>query len=371
MKICYTGPFLDSSGYGEATRNFIKALHEAGADFKTELVKFTTREFGDSITRNLAKELAERNISYDVKILHVTPDLYKKYMEPGKYNIGHLFWETTRLPEDWVRACNSLDEIWTGAGTNAQVLKDSGVTVPITIIPEPINIQPETPEPFQLPNFNGFVFYSIFEWTERKNPRTLLNAFWREFKGQEDVCLLIKTHKGSFTSQGVTEIITDVRTWKRALGHRDSPRVFLCTDMLSDHDKHKLHETGDAFVSAHRGEGWGIPAVEACLHKKPVIAVKYGGVYDYFSSKHMYIVEHEMVKVDKIYNKYYGPSMEWADASEKSLREKMRKMYDLTQSKKTERLIKATAYPARNLVMASFNYKTVGEQMLGRLEEIE
>src|SRR5438876_1215603 len=96
----YTGTFSDYSGYGSANRAFIAALYTAGVDVRTELVVQVREASKNGWTQELAMSLADRDIPYKINIIHLTPDLYPKYREKKKYNIGHLFWETDRLPTE-------------------------------------------------------------------------------------------------------------------------------------------------------------------------------------------------------------------------------------------------------------------------------
>lgn len=372
ISVCYTGPFLDSSGYGEATRNAIMALREAGADIKTQKVSFTGKNIYKTRAAVIAEELSTRDVNYRIKIIHTTPDIYKGYIEKSKYNIGHLFWETNRLPNSWVDACNNMNEIWTGTELNAETIKNSGVNVPVYVFPQSIDTSESLTDvrKFVLPNFNGVLFYSIFDWNERKDPKTLIHAFWKEFKGEKDVALLIKTQKSSYSDEGNTMIVDEIKKWKNALGWKDTPRLFLCNLNLSEEEKHRLHKTGDIYVSSHRGEGWAIPIAEATLHKNPVISVKYGGICEYFTARHFYEVEHELVKVGKVLNRYYEPDMLWAQASEEDLRALMRKVYDQLTSEKQKSLPRIRSSQANKILTTKFDYKTVGDAMYRRLEEI-
>jgi hypothetical protein len=85
MKVKYTGPARDYSGYGEASRHDIGALVAAGVQVKTELPSYVreTAEFGR--LGRLAVELESNNIGYEYQILHTTPDQFKRYKEDGKY----------------------------------------------------------------------------------------------------------------------------------------------------------------------------------------------------------------------------------------------------------------------------------------------
>lgn len=366
----YLGPYQDSSGYGEATRNAIMALTTAGADICTEKIVFTKHHSDNPSVRTI-QELSERKPDYKINILHVTPDLYKNYIEKGKYNIGHLFWETDRLPNAWVPSCNLLNEVWTGSELNAKAIRSSGVTVPIYIYPQSINTDIPEVRPYKIKDFDGLLFYSIFEWKERKNPRALLESFWKEFKGLTDVALLIKAHIGDYEKEGVEKILHEARLWKNTLGFKDTPKVFICTNHLTYEEKHRLHKTGVCFVSSHRGEGWGLPQVEAALHTKSIISTKYGGVHEHWTAKQYKPVEFDLVPIKQIYNKYYEPGMQWAEINQEDLRKKMRRIYDVWSNPKSRGILKITANAARNYVKTFFSYQVVGKAMLERLQEIE
>jgi hypothetical protein len=361
---------MDSSGYGEATRNFLMAFKEVEANLMAQKVSYTGTSHYTTPATHLCEEYALKKVDYKIKILHVTPDNYKAYIEPGKYNIGHLFWETSKLPRAWVLACNQLQEIWTGTRYGAEVIKNSGVTVPITVIPEAVDTNdPPDVRPYVLPNFKGVVFYSIFEWTERKNPEKLLHTFWKTFKGKTDVCLLLKVHKLG-TDRGLRDILLESRGWKNSFVWKDTPRVFVYTDILGTEEMHRFHKTGDIFVSAHRGEGWGLPQCEAAMHLKPIISVGYGGIHEYFRRKDYLPVDFTLVPIDKTYNKYYEVGMEWAEADEASLSAQMQKAYDYKTSTNKVGLLAKYGYGGRDVVRDTCSYEKVGRKMLDRISQI-
>lgn len=371
MTIKYCGPFTDPTGYGEANRNILLSLISAGIDVVTQPIKFTTTDFEDCKATRLANEHSKKIEPYKVKILHVTPDVYPLYIEQGKYHIGHLFWETDRLPSSWVKACNMMDEIWTGSKTTEEAIRVSGVTVPVKVFPQPVNVVMPAVKPYPLPNFQGFVFYSVIDWKERKNPRKLLEAYWREFKGEQNVTMLIKTGSGDYTAAQSQQILEEARIWKNAMGFKDTPRTMLYTKRLDIEGMHRFHETGTCFVSAHRGEGWGLPQVEALLHNNPVISTAYGGVHDWMKGRHYKPVSYRLVPITQTFNKYYEEGMHWAEADEASLRERMRYMFDTYNSPKKKQLIHVSSSVGRNFVRTEFNYQLVGGMMAKRLEEIE
>lgn len=368
----YLGPYLDHSGYGEATRNFITALSLAGADIVTEKVSFVAKPFDGGPTADLADALSKKSFPYRIKIMHVTPDLYPKYIEKGKYNIGHLFWETDRLPSSWTPHCNMVNEIWTGDDRQKEAFIRSGVKVPIYVCPQPVDTSLVRAKPFKLKHFdNGLIFYSIFEWIERKNPRALLESFWKEFRIERDVALLLKVSRGDYEEEGLRQITADVSKWKASMGFDTYPRVFICKSLLSREDLIRFHSTGHCFVSAHRGEGWGLPQAEATILSNPIISTAVGGIHEYLKPATYKAVKFKMVPVTKNHNKYYEPGMMWAEVDEDDLKYRMRSIYNWYAGEHSKGLVKGLGAKARNYATMRFGYVTIGTQLLGRLSEIE
>lgn len=371
MNVCYCAPYEDASGYGEASRNAIKAIYTAGINIKTERVVYTTKASYSGPNKELAVDLAKRDIPYKIKVIHTTPDAYKNHMEKNCYNIGHLFWETDTLPSGWALACNKMDEIWTGTEYNAEVIKSSGVGVPITVIPQSIDTKvPEGIEPYRIPNFDGLLFYNISGWVERKNLRGLFEAYWKEFRTERDVGFLVKAHIANYTQQETEKIITEARRWRDSMGFQQTPRTFICTEILDNVGKHRIHKTGDCLVAAHRGEGWGLPQAEALVHGKAMISTGYGGIHEWLNSKCYFKLKYDMRPIDKVYNKYYEPGMKWAEPNEAHLRERMRYVYDKWKGPKTKGLLAIKGGTGRQLVNTMFTHRKVGEMYKARLEEI-
>src|SRR4051812_27781725 len=119
MKVKYCGPAKDYSGYGEANRHDIAALMAAGLDVTTQIPMYVLEISDYGKLGKLAVEAENRYEGYEIKIIHTTPNTYKQFMEPGKYHIGRVFWETDKLPDDFAKNCELMDEIWTGSQYNA------------------------------------------------------------------------------------------------------------------------------------------------------------------------------------------------------------------------------------------------------------
>lgn len=365
MNIKYTGAAKDFSGYGEAVRHDIAALRSVGVEVTTEIPVYTQQytDFGKVGADAVDVEL--RELDYNVKILHTTPNVFFRFIEKGKYHIARAFWETSLLPDDFVSGLNLVDEIWTGSEMNKQAMIDSGVKKPIHIIPQAI--VPENPEPFLTECSEDFTFYSIFEWTERKNPRALLEAYWRAFKPSDNVSLVIKTYVDGFKKENKAEVNTALRKLKASLNFPEYPKTYFYLDLMDRTQIYRLHKTFDCFVSAHRGEGWGIPQMEALSMGKLVISTNRGGVHEYLTDKKdALLIPYTLSSVQNTRNTaWYTSNQQWADVEVLKLSGAMRWAYD------NQKEALSIAKRGQSLAKKVFSVENVGSLMLKRLRQIK
>jgi len=365
ISVKYAGPFGDFTGYGEANRNAIRALVEAGVDVVTERVTYTTQEYAHGKSYEIAADREGSSSEYDIKIIHVPSDGYLRFLEPNKYHIGHLFWETDSLSKTWVWNCNLMNEIWTGGDWHKENFRRAGVRVPIYVFPQAIDTAPILYKPFEVPQHKGYLFYSIFQWIERKNPEALLKAYWSEFQGVDDVSLLIKAYGVDLSPEEFGRIKSEIKRWKAELEFESYPKTLLFTEMLTRKDMMRLHITGDCFVSAHRGEGWGIPQVEAMSVVNPIISTGLGGVHEILSKKNSLLVNFTWSNVKNMdFAPWYGAEQRWADVDERDLRNKMKWVYE------NQEKAKGIGVAAKHFVNENLSYRVVGKQMSDRLFEI-
>lgn len=368
MKIKYTGALRDYSGYGEAGRHDVGALVNAGVDVTTQIPVYVSDISDYGKLGDLCVSLQDRELGYRIKILHTTPNVYPKYMEDGVYMIGRAFWETDKVPLDFAINLQQMDEIWTGSKFNEQAMRNAGVTRPIYIIPEAIDTDIEEPLPYILPNKDDFKFYSIFEWTERKNPLALLEAFWLEFESTRGVSLTIKTYQVNFGADKREYISQQIRKLKAKLNLKNYADVYLYRELMDKGQVYRFHSSFDCFVSTHRGEGWGIPQMEAMLLGKPVVSTNLGGIHEYIEhQKSGYLMDCDMISIDNVtYNaQWYTRDQKWGDVSVQRVREALRWVYK--NRIKREKM----ALMGKKLVEDKFKLCVVGKMMKERLQAIQ
>ncbi len=371
MRLSYISACLDASGYAEAARNHIAALDRVGVQVDVKPVSFEgyRSELGKlgAIVQSKIKPKAKNKI----QILHLTPENYAKFISPDNYDIGYCAWETSQLPDPWVPMINALDEVWVPCKHNVQCFKDSGITIPIRCMPHPFdNSYTEQVDASSAMVANRdseeFLFYSIFQWTERKNPLALLKAYLTEFKSHEKVALVLKTYLlNPGKTQEVANLKTHILNIKAKLYQKKFPKLLLITKLLSRAQIQSLHNEGDCYMSLHRCEGFGIPIAEAMLAGNPVIATAYGGPEDFVTTDTGYPIDYMLTPCYGMPWGIYTGQMLWAEPDVMHARAAMRDVYENRERSGQIGL------SGQKFIQDKLSWEKVGAQMKKRLEEIE
>jgi hypothetical protein len=166
-----------------------------------------------------------------------------------------------------------------------------------------------------------YTFLSVFEWGERKAPEILLRAYHQAFSRPDEVLLLLKVIN---TDPGV-----DVAREIAALGlPEDGPPVAIMYNQeLPAHQIGSLYRSADCFVLPTRGEGWGMPILEAMACGLPVIATNWSAHTDFISDDVAYPLRVERMVPAEAKCPYYE-GFRWAQPDQSHLAHLMRHVYE-------------------------------------------
>lgn len=371
MKVLFTSAAFDSSGYAEASRNYICALAQQS---NIELACRTTSFEGWKTDigpkyKKIIHPLQGKPMQPDVQIVHLTPENYKHSIVRGVKNIGYTVWETSKLPAHWVQMCNQMDEIWVPCDWNVKVFKESGVQPPVKKIPHAFDPECFSGRPierdFSFPT-NKFLFYSVFQWSVRKNPEALLQAYFTEFGPDENVCLVLKTFELDNSLTDKAKIKNYIKSIKDRLWLKTTPPVMLIHEGLSRDEMLALHQQCNCFVLPHRAEGWGIPHFEAMATGNTCIATNYSGNLEFMNENNSLLVDCNETPCYGMNRPTYNGKMMWAEPHIDDLKRKMREAFIADQLAGQFGLSGlGLEYPGK--VLERFNWETVGSLMAKEL----
>ena len=334
-KIEWVGPVENPSGYGAFARSFILAMNKRGMKIQVLPVSFDTQKPELGAEGKEVESLINGNRKgVNISILNMTPEFWQKFKNPnpGVINIGFTMFETTRIPDIWVTECNKMDAIFVPCQWNVEVFKDSGVTIPIYCISP--GVEPEKYED-KLPTNKiatvqdgTFLFYSIFQWTPRKNPEALLRAYWSEFSGVNDVCLILKTYLSNTSQSEQVKLKSIIANIKSNINLKHYPRIIFIGGLLSNEEIADVHRTSNCLVLPTRAEGFGLPQMEAMAYGRTVISTNFSGNTDFQNKDNSYLLDYQLTPVQGMtWCPWYEGDMLWADPDVYQLKKYMREVY--------------------------------------------
>lgn len=332
--VIWTAPLLDTSGYAEEARHFVLALDSEGYDVRAQIIPTQGRaQLPLPVTRRLA-EMSQRPPVGRVHVSHVTAPEFIRHPQ-ARWNVGRTMFETDRIPDDWVAACNRMDAVWVPSEFNYETFTRSGVDArKIQIVPGAIDVAEYdlNTAPLAVDGARGYNFLSVFDWTLRKGWDILLRAYIEEFSAEEDVALLIKTssypergytleHIGGMAMQFVAQEL------KRDPNH--IPDIVMMDTHIPAQQLPALYRAADCFVLPSHGEGWGRPYMEAMAMAMPVIATNWSGNTAFMTAENSLLLDYNVVDVPEIAwrEKDHLRGHRWAEPDVTHLRARMRQAF--------------------------------------------
>ncbi|MEK4511341.1 glycosyltransferase family 4 protein [Paenibacillus sp. FSL K6-2524] len=328
-KVVWKGPVNRASGLGIASREYVKALRQQG-------VNTTVREVRSREPQTSKKQ--------KVLIYHYSPNTLniRKEREQFKTIIINTVWETTRIPSRWIKPINQVDAVCVPSLQNKQAMRNSGIRIPVYIVPHGVNARKFTPRMKKQPSKktnDKFVFISIFGFQHRKNPEALLKAYWEEFTATDNVLLIIKTN-GYASYENERWIRNRIQAYKDRLNIRkNTAPIQIIAQHLNSNSLRSIYAQGHAFVLPTRGEGVGLPFLESLASGVPVITTGGGGHMDFLTSNNSFLVQYKMrppiigmnrkSSISRQFRHLFSEKGQlWAEPDIGSLKMQMRKAYE-------------------------------------------
>lgn len=363
MKVLYCGVYRDGTGWGQAAIDYIMSLDAAGVEVVPRHIKLNDSQ--PKLPLRMDALEARSSVGCDVVIQHVLPNMMAYH---GRLkNIGLFASETSHFRgSGWADYLNMMDEVWVINNQQIVACERSGVKRPIHVVPHATDIErfQKTYKPLSiLEHFKEqkqFVFYTIGEYTRRKNVMAMVKAFHLEFLPEEPVQLVLKVNiPGLSPEQCKAAVEEDCKRVKEGLKLHGCKQERVITERLSDEGIMRLHASCDVFISSSTGEAFCIPGMDAMAMGKTPIVTNCGGFPDYLSNEEGWLVNsHEepcFGVTDSVQGLYFGDE-NWNQIDITHLRSCMREAFSnslLRQAKAIQGLTRAY----------DFSYEEVGAKM--------
>jgi len=305
-------------GYAVQSRQLMTALHFAGVRVS---YRNAYGEVDGPCRDPLLDDLRVRRSRHGAaQVALCQADAFGR-VEPaaGGPRVGWTMLEVTGLPPAWVDGCNAMDEVWVPASFNVESFVSSGVRVPVRVMPLGVDIDHFHPGIVGSRPSPRYTFLSVFEWGERKAPEVLLRAFADEFAADEDVLLLLSV----FNRDPSVDVEAEIAKLDLP---PSAPVVVMVNPEFAGYQMGALYRSADCFVLPSRGEGWGMPVLEAMACGLPVIATDWGGPADFVHEGVGFpLAVAKMVPAEARCPYYEG--FEWAEPDPDHLRSLLRQVF--------------------------------------------
>jgi glycosyltransferase involved in cell wall biosynthesis len=204
---------------------------------------------------------------------------------------------------------------------------------------------------------------------DRKNIPLTIKWIMDEFAGDRDVGLVVKTNWTGCSTK-LDKVITTNMFNKMledlGLSKQTFPRIYLLHGTMRDNEVASLYRNQDikALVSLTRGEGFGLPLLEAAASGLPVIATNWSAHTEFLSLGKYISVNHDLVPVHetKLDNQIFMPGAKWAYPSELDAKFRLRKFYESSQ------MPKVWAADLKSKIQSNYSFEAIAkryDQVLG------
>lgn len=347
-KVIFRGPALTQSGYGQHSRQLIKwLLQRQDIDLSVILTPWgdTPWLLDSNALDGLVGKIFERSIDpkealgSDVSFQLQLPNEWDPNL--SRVNVGvTAAVETDRCNPAWVSACNSMNAVIVPSQHAKFSLTNTGtVDKPIHVVPESYQESIDSTNLLSLPkfstNFNFLVFGQLTGMNPHNDRKNIFNTIkWicEKFANNKDVGIVLKTNVGRNTKIDKNIVTNMLRQLLNEVRKGMFPRIHLMHGDMNDKEIAALyrHPQIKALVSLTRGEGFGLPTLEAAASGLPIIATNWSGHLEFLKHGKFVAVPYQLNEVhqSRIDNTIFVKGARWANVSEEEFKNRIGKFYD-------------------------------------------
>jgi len=293
------------------------------------------------------------------------------------------------VPHQWVEWAKEVDEVWVPNQWVYSAFESAGYTDNIEIVPYGVNFsyKPTAYDCTSCPanqhtqprgggqclDDDKFTFFSVMRWYHIKGVDILLEAFLREFSGDEDVRLFLKTTSNNQFQLDGGGVHRAVSHLVNQLGLDNPPEVGLRTEMLGEQQMMDLFGLADAFAFPSRAECVGISWVQAMHAGTPVVTNNYSAMDEYISEDEAILIgegdkkhpESRVNWVPRKGGKWYPDEASWFEPDMQAVQDALRKAYEMGDSEREQ-----MAQNGQEMVHNTFDWEEHIEKRVQRFREL-
>ena len=243
-------------------------------------------------------------------------------------NIQWVVFESTRVPPTVMSTMLTADQVWVPSEWGRSVLIENGLDpARCEVVPEGVDTDQYHP---YAPRVNSPILTYLItgKYELRKSIIETVFAWAQEFGNDPDVELVVKTDHFYNREAKYNELTK----W---IGDIGLTNVRVMWGSVTADDMADLYQQAHVFVLPSKGEGWGLPLIEAAAVGLPIITTWYSAHTEFLQhiQSSVIAVEHDIVPVTcQDYQLFYpvpdGNWGEWAQPRVDSIRQALKRSRD-------------------------------------------
>ena len=255
LDLTIVGYVLFADGIGRTSVVLAEGLSDS---LKINFINTRPPIFTD-VPENLKKIMNSKDDGYGKVCLFFDVLWYQgfeptEYMPQSPIKIAISMIESTKIPIRWVNILNNkFDAVCVPDRFYLKVYKDSGVNIPIFLLPCAIRLDDFLKEQLKIPT-SIFTFGSSGSFLPHKNHDLLIRAFFDEFGYDPNVRLLLHGRGGLKEYSSYLDII---------LKKKNASNIHILKKELSFLNYIEFMKSLDCYVLLSKGEGFSITPREA------------------------------------------------------------------------------------------------------------
>jgi glycosyltransferase involved in cell wall biosynthesis len=339
-RILLRAPLLTQSGYGVHARQIAKWLISKNTNFDCQVLPWgdtpwiIDRNANDGLVGQIMARTKDIQKGYDVTFQLQLPNEWDASL--GAFNYGITAGvETDVCNKDWLKCCHKMQHVIVPSTfakktflNSTKIYNEPSLAKKVSVVPESYpdcyDADLEVVKSQYEEKFNFLIVGQITSHNsliDRKNVLATVKALCEEFRSNEDsgIGIIVKTN--STRNNSIDRALTErVLTEAVSLSRKDFkyPRVHLIHGSMTDEEMQKLYTDTSvkALVTLTRGEGYGLPLLEAASLGIPIIAPADGGYEEFLGDSYTKISgRFVQIPKEKVDNNIFVQAAKWFNPS--------------------------------------------------------
>ncbi len=343
-RVILRAPVLTQSGYGVHSRQIARWLMSLpNVDLTIQALPWGITPWlldsEDPLVGKMMSCCKEPQGPFDISFQVQLPNEWDSNI--AAYNIGITAGvETDRCNPAWIQCCTKMDRVIVPSEHTKASFERHCLMPMITVIPEAFpDAILECESGLELPQvktrFNFLLFGQITgnnPENDRKNIFHTIRMMCDAFSNNPEVGLIIKTNSGKATKIDRQITRTMLRQVTTQIKKGPGPKIYFIHGHLNECDVASLYRSKkvNALVTLTRGEGFGLPILEAAASDLPVIATNWSAYLDFMNLGRFVPVDYDLIPIHPTRQdqNIFMPGSMWANAREDDFKRKIVKFYN-------------------------------------------